>query len=180
MPSLTFKEITEYSQYPTNIFIETGTFMGETTNNVKHHFERVISIELSDKYASMAIEKFKNDTNVSIIKGDSSEELYNICKQLDKPAFFWLDGHWSNGDTAKGTKDCPLLEELQQIVKNCAPKCIVAIDDVRLFTTTAWEDWSSISKEAVLEIVKPRLESYKYYPSSLHPEDRLVLILNSV
>jgi hypothetical protein len=179
MPSLTIQEVKEYSTIETNIFIETGTYMGDTVNEVKDSFEKVYSIELSDIYSDRAIQRFKNNNNVNILKGDSSELLTQICKSLDKPCFFWLDGHWSGGNTAKGIKDVPLLDELNEIVNNCKMECVIAIDDVRLFGTNINEDWSDITTENVLKIVNERLINYKFYKSSIHPQDRLVLILKS-
>lgn len=178
MPSLTIQEVRKYSPFQTDVFIETGTYNGDTVNEVKDHYTSVFSIELQENYARNARKRFMNDRNVSIITGDSSEQLIPICQSIKSPAFFWLDGHWSGGDTAKGAKDCPLLEELQHIVHYCAPKCIIAIDDVRLFGKKLNEDWTQITIEAVLQIVSNRLHSYQLYPSYLHPMDRLVLVLN--
>jgi hypothetical protein len=42
---------------------------------------------------------------------------------------FWLDGHWSAGDTAGEGDECPLLEELATI----GPQHAILIDDARLF-----------------------------------------------
>jgi hypothetical protein len=179
MPSLTIHEVKEYSPFETNIFIETGTYMGDTVNEVKSSFEKVYSIELSDMYANRAIQRFKNDNNVNILKGDSSKLISLICKSIDKPCFFWLDGHWSSGNTAKGEKDVPLLDELNEIINHCKMECVIAIDDVRLFGTNITEDWSDITTENILQIVNKRLIDYKFYKSSIHPQDRLVLILKS-
>jgi hypothetical protein len=177
MPSLTLDEIKKYSPFSTLTFVETGTYMGNTVNNVKSYFDTVYSIEINENYANKAIERFKSNDNVHIIKGDSSVEIEKLCKNIDTPTFFWLDGHWSGGDTGKGDKDCPLIEEINHIVNFCKNKCIIAIDDVRLFGTKINEDWSYISRETLLKIVEPRLESCNYYPSECHPEDRMVLVL---
>jgi hypothetical protein len=180
MPSLTIQEINQFSPFKSDIFIETGTNLGDTVNIVKSHFKKVYSIELSDKYATLARERFKDDKNVFILKGDSSELLVPLCTSIEQPVFFWLDGHWSNGDTAKGVKDCPLMEELYNIVTYCKVGCTVAIDDVRMFGTNLNENWSDITRESVLNVVKGRMESCQYYPSTIHPEDRMVIVLRSI
>jgi hypothetical protein len=46
---------------------------------------------------------------------------------------FWLDGHYSGGATARGHKDCPVLEELDAIF-NSPFEHVIYIDDARLFT----------------------------------------------
>ena len=38
MPSLTINEINLFSPFKTNIFIETGTYMGDTIENIKNDF----------------------------------------------------------------------------------------------------------------------------------------------
>ena len=180
MPSLSVEEIQQYSKYKADIFIETGTYLGDTTNNALKYFDNVYTIELSPYYAQMARDRFKNNLNLSIIEGDSSKVLYNLCNIITKSVFFWLDGHWSGGNTARGSIDCPLLEEIKIINNNLKSKCIIAIDDVRLFNTNINENWSGITRDNILEIVKSRLESCTYYPSQYNPEDRMVLHLNEI
>jgi hypothetical protein len=59
-------------------------------------------------------------------------------------------------------------------------ECIITIDDVRLFGTNINEDWTDITREKILELVKDRLVSYKYFPSYLYNEDRMVLTLKQL
>ena len=178
MPSLTKEEILTFaSPFELSIFVETGTFMGDTVNNVKDLFERVYSIELNKRYADVAIERFKNSKNVTIFQGDSSDVLNILTKMLTKPTFFWLDGHWSGGDTARGKKDCPLLEEIDAIVNYCNVACTIVIDDARLFGSKNNEDWLDITHENILSHVGSRLHSFKYFPSAVSPNDRLVIHL---
>lgn len=177
MPSLTWEEVQKFSPFKTELFIETGTFMGDTVCNMKHYFNTLYSVEVNEHYANGAMERFKNDKHVFIIHGDSSQVLLPLCKSINSPAFFWLDGHWSGGDTGKGEKDCPLLEELEHIYLHCNEQCIIAIDDARLFGTKVNEDWTTITEQNVLAILQGRIESYRYYPSHLDANDRLVIVL---
>jgi len=48
---------------------------------------------------------------------------------------FWLDGHYSGGDTARGDSDTPVNEELRAIFQPGGPAHIVLIDDARCFGT---------------------------------------------
>lgn len=138
MPSLTYDEIKQFSKIDTSVFVETGTYMGDTTHIAKSHFQHVYTIELSEQFANMAKRRFASDANVTVIQGDSSTAIKSVCERVEQPAFFWLDGHWSGGSTAKGAKDCPLYEELQSIMTYCKESCVIAIDDVRLFGTHTW------------------------------------------
>lgn len=180
MPSLTFDEVRQYSKWHTNIFIETGTYMGDTLYNMIPNFNNLYSIELSEKYANQVCKRFENINKVSIIQGDSTLMLKSILNEVNDSIFFWLDGHWSGGDTAKGNLDCPLIEEITIINDNYKSKCIIAIDDVRLFGTNVNEDWSNITRDNIINVVKNRLLSCEYFPSNLDSEDRMVLHLNAI
>ena len=179
MPSLTFNDIQNFSPIHTTLFVETGTNIGTTVDEVKWSFKHVFSIELDPTLAQGCKERFTDDTNVTIIQGDSAVVLPYICKTLDEPTFFWLDGHWCGGNTAKGPLDCPLLHEIKAIMDYCTVECVVAIDDARLFDTIKDEDWSGITIESVVSIVESRLINLTTYPSDMHPQDRLILHLKS-
>jgi hypothetical protein len=179
MPSLTIQEIYQFSKFKTINFVETGTLLGETIENVSAYFENIFTIELSPHYARCARERFHSQSHIRVIEGDSSKMIGPLCETLNTPTFFWLDGHYSSGDTAQGEKDCPLLEEIQEIVVKCKPACIIAIDDVRLFNKKAGEDWTGITREAILQLVQSRLESVSYFPSVHFIEDRMILHLHA-
>jgi hypothetical protein len=55
--------------------------------------------------------------------------------KIDQPALFWLDGHYSAGVTAKGEKDTPIYEELNQILSSKDKGHVIIIDDARCFGT---------------------------------------------
>ena len=46
----------------------------------------------------------------------------------------WLDGHYSEGVTARGQKNTPILEEIGALRGTDPDQVIVLIDDIRLFT----------------------------------------------
>lgn len=180
MPALTELDIMNMMIIPCQIFVETGTYLGETTNVAKDIFQQVHTIEIKKELFENARAKFSQHLNVLCHLGDSSILLENICKTLNKPTCFWLDGHWSAGDTGKGLKNVPLYEELELIMKHCSQKCVILIDDCRLFEKTDpyVDGWNAINKNTILDIVKSRIDSYSFYPSTLHPEDRMVIVLN--
>lgn len=178
MPSLTYNEVKQFSlPLEPHIFVETGTYMGDTTNAISPYFNKVYTIEVQPSYAMNARNRFKNHNHISVLQGDSSVVLKAVCPELDMPVFFWLDGHYSGGDTGKGEKDCPLLEEVAAIYKLCKQPCVIAIDDVRLFDTNINENWLGVTRESVIDIVKSRVQSVKYFSSEHHREDRMVLTL---
>lgn len=177
MPSLTTSNYqvilneSEFKDENFKFFVETGTNAGFTVNNMIPFFEKIHSIELSREYYKSACEKFKNNKNVTLHLGDSSIVLRDIMTQFDDNTVFFLDGHWSGGDTAKGDKDCPLIEELDNIVKHFKHKALIIIDDYRLFGTKGNEDWTEITDENIKNVVKERMISIK------SNNDRLVISL---
>lgn len=114
------------------IFIETGTAQGNTVEFVKKDFARVYSIELSEQYAQKAIRRFSNDPHVTIITGDSKIELPKLLQSINEPCVFWLDGHYSYADTARGDTVTPIIEELKTLLVT-PHKHVIIIDDARLF-----------------------------------------------
>lgn len=137
-----------------DVFIESGTLFGSTTLRMKDHFKEVHTIELSPKYFHIFNENLKN-SNIQNIKsyfGDSSKVIPEILKTLqsNQKCVFWLDGHWSSGDTAQGSKDCPLIEECLGINDfYSADDAIIIIDDYRLFGTKFNEDWLDINSNNI-------------------------------
>jgi hypothetical protein len=69
-----------------------------------------------------------------------------IVAKLDGPTLFWLDGHYSGGDTAQGDLNCPVWGELEAIF---APEMkqpfVVLIDDARCFRHVGAVDYPAVS-----------------------------------
>lgn len=133
-PPHIIKQITikEYQKkYKYDLLIETGTFLGSMVEAQKGNFKKIISIELGINLFKQARKKFINDKNVTIIQGDSGDILSEL--NINEPAIFWLDGHYSGGITAMGDKECPIIEELDAIL-NKQFNHILLIDDAIYYT----------------------------------------------
>lgn len=113
--------------------IETGTHRGAMVEAQKHHFKKVYSIELSEHFHEKATARFKADTHVSIVLGDSGVMLDKVLNEVSEPAVLWLDGHYSSGDTAKGNLECPIYGELEAVLKRKTLSHLILIDDARCF-----------------------------------------------
>lgn len=125
--------ITEYQRkYNIQTLVETGTYLGDMIVAQLDNFQKIISIELDNKLYHRAVKRFEGCTKVNIIHGDSGEVLQTIVFDIKTPAIFWLDGHYSGGDTAKGEKKCPIYNELAVILQSPINH-ILLIDDARLF-----------------------------------------------
>jgi len=126
-------------------FVETGSHVGETCVKVSSLFDEMHTIEISEKYYNITRQNFLacNIKNAKQYLGDSIKVLSSILENIEKKTVFWLDGHWSMGDTGRGEKDCPLIEECLIVSNFCRTKntsCLVLIDDVRLFGKDFWKD----------------------------------------
>lgn len=128
------KTLLEFSKkYNLKVLVETGTFLGEMVDAMKVFFDKVYSIELSPELHEKAKTRFNSIRNVELLQGDSSHVLEKILPHLDQPTLFWLDGHYSEGITARGEKDTPILEELTHIFNADKTNHVIIIDDARLF-----------------------------------------------
>jgi len=162
-------------------FVETGTLNADTTRAMVPFFKKVITIELSPEYYWRNVHMYAHHyPTIQFVQGDSTVELVRILPVIDQPALFFLDGHWSSGDTARGSIDCPLVEELTAIMQHMRPACIIIVDDFRLFGTHLSENWTDITKEHLLSIVASRLVLEYHLPSSLNEHDRWVIELKDV
>lgn len=114
------------------VFVETGTYLGQTTAWAAQRFSEVITIEASPDFHAHAVRRFAGCPGVRVLLGDSRVLLERVVAQLNGHAVFWLDAHWSGGATAGEQAECPLLAELAAI--DGAPHVhAVLVDDARCF-----------------------------------------------
>jgi hypothetical protein len=143
-------------KYGTNVLVETGTYLGDMVEAQKNNFAKIYSIELSNRLYKQAIKKFKGNTSIVLLQGDSGKRLSEIVKELKEPALFWLDGHYSGGITALGDKECPVPEELAAIFTSQLNH-IILVDDARLFNGT--NDYPTI--EQIKNIISANNKLYQ-------------------
>jgi hypothetical protein len=120
-------------------WIETGTYLGQTTRFLAKHSKHVISIEPSKILFENVLKTLRKFKNITLLNGTSEELLgvaiEKILSSNHEHVCFWLDGHFSAGNTFKGETDTPILSELKTI-KAILGKLHVTIfiDDVRCFS----------------------------------------------
>ena len=134
------------SRYGLQILVETGTFKGDTVEAMRREFKRVYSIELAEKFYQDAKKRFSGVANVDLRQGDSGKVMPEVVTKLDAPTLFWLDGHYSGGDTAQGDLNCPVWGELEAIFSTGMKQpFVVLIDDARCFRHVGAEDYPAVS-----------------------------------
>ena len=160
---------TAYRSRVTNC-VETGTFQGTTTLLLAKEIcdERVISIELSKKFAQDAKNRFVAEVGngntyankITLLQGDSGDVLHNnpMFDALKKTTLWFLDGHYSFLETARGVKDTPLIRELNYILNRNKKdrKDIVLVDDAREFRGNRFP--RSSQNVGVMDLAYPELD----------------------
>ena len=126
-----------------SLWIETGTYYGETTKLLSKISKKTISIEADKNLFETSNKILKNFKNVEIVNGKSEDLLDKvISKNLNfKNICIYLDAHLCQ-DHLKNTKTfgnentaTPILNELEIVSKYVSnfEKIVVLIDDIRLF-----------------------------------------------
>lgn len=141
-------------------FVETGTYKGNTAYWASRNFNHVITIEASECLYKEVTEKYQPVKNIEFIYGDSREKLRGVLAQLHGPSIFWLDGHWSGGQTYGVSYQCPLIEEIE-VINSSEYEHFILIDDGRYFLSPPpkphpIEQWPNICK-----VIKALNSSYK-------------------
>lgn len=137
-------------QYQLRNFIETGTYYGATAVWAASHFAHVVTIERSKELYEATRSRLSRIANITFICDDSSSAIRKLAPGLAVPSVFWLDAHWSRGDTWKGAEECPLLGEIQAIHESPYTHFLF-IDDARLLVSPPpephrIEDWPRIDE----------------------------------
>ncbi len=128
------KLLLQYSRrYGLRTLVETGTYLGDMVFAMRKRFKRIVSIELSHDLCTRAKARFADTPNVSILQGDSSIVLPTLLETLHVPTLFWLDGHYSAGNTALGSMETPISAEIDAILTHSVRGHVILIDDARNF-----------------------------------------------
>ena len=178
--------------------VEGGTYLGGTALSLSKEFQRVYTIEKSDVMFEKARNNIGEKTNITLLRGDTRDHLQLLVSDIDN-VLFWLDAHWSGGETYGEQDECPLLKELDIIFNSPMKNYAILIDDARLFLAPPplphlVENWPSIKQiagivptsfdmlvhEDVIYIVPAEIETPKYlqgkttsnwlkYAEAMHP-----------
>jgi hypothetical protein len=179
--------INELFKYINNVFLETGTFKGDTLFNIANNKlcspEKIISLELSDIFYDNCLKRFKNNSNIVLYKANSKYDLYNIIQDIDQPITFWLDSHWSGTPNVGCDTEtvCPIIEELEQIKQHYIKTHTIMIDDIRLMNNSnIKEQGFPITLDQIIKIIYEINPKYtiKYYDDYTSSKDILVAYID--
>lgn len=117
------------------IFLETGTFNGDTTDRASRYIPLTHTIELGEELYEKAKKRFSTNKNIILHLGDSAQVLPSLMPILNSKTLFFLDAHFSGGSSVKGLVNTPILNELETIKKSGINDAIILVDDTRMFYT---------------------------------------------
>jgi len=133
-------KVLERYMIPGAAWIETGTYLGETTEFLAERSPQVISLEPAPTLWERAAQKFALSDKITILNRTSEAGFLETFGLIQSSSVcFWLDGHYSGGSTFSGLENTPIVHELELItgkVKDgTVTQVAVFIDDVREFAS---------------------------------------------
>jgi hypothetical protein len=135
-------------RFALEVFVETGTYEGETTYRLRGNFSRLFTVEIDSELARLARMRFARSSNVTALEGDGPEGLRIALAGINVPTLFWLDSHPCSTKTSGSGS--PVLDELEQVMSHGVRGHVALVDDVRLLTGA--DGWPTI--DDVLAIVE--------------------------
>lgn len=138
-------------KYNIKTAVETGTFVGNTTEFLVEAFNKVYTIDIFNEFVEKARARFSKFYDISCVCGNSLDMLESICKMINKDeiVLFFLDAHGNyvgdlinlglrkdEGQSRKYYSEefdsnlCPVRQEIEIISKHFKDKCVIIVDDV--------------------------------------------------
>jgi hypothetical protein len=141
------------------VFVESGTYLGDTVAFIAPHAAEVVSVELHDELWQRAVERFADIPNVDIRHGDAFELVPAIVAQVAAPPLIWLDGHYSGEGTASGRESEPAARILSSLGDVSPAGTTVVIDDLRLFGTADYAGLDELIRSATVSFPEARVRT---------------------
>jgi hypothetical protein len=159
----------------TDWFIETGTYIGLGVDlALQSGFDKVYSIELITHYFNACVEKFKSNSRVELIQGDSYYKLGELLNRFQNTPFtYWLDGHYSGGDTGFGVEETPLIQELEVILSRNVDGELIYVDDMRLYRNMN----NNVNSEKIKELLMKYKPNCKIWYESTQFDSQDILCI---
>ena len=155
--------------------IETGTGHGDLACLLRNVFDRVVTIELSEKFMEVRKALYGALPKVQTLVGDSREYLPKLAREISGPAVWYLDAHYCHlrSMPAGGEGDVPLMAEIA-ILSGRSQADTVIVDDVSAFGrqrqhTHPGGGWSGVTSESIIKRLGRVATHY-------HEHDNLVMM----
>lgn len=163
----TLKKIIAQHEHKIKIYVETGTLYGQQILYGADIFDTVYGIELDEYNFNKTKQNTSHKSNVTIIHGNTTNELPKLSSSLNEPCLFYLDAHYCILPMKINKSKFPLYEELQ-IIKNRKYSDIVIVDDVHTFGKNRDElrykdekEWENVTINKILLFMGERVKKSK-------------------
>lgn len=142
-------------EYNITQFVETGTFMGHTTQFIADHYPnmKIFTVEVNETYYRNVLNKFQKYSNIKINLGSSDEFLKNFDNSKI-PTLYYLDAHWYESN--------PLNNELINIQNKSEGNDIIIIDDFKVPNRSLSYDPVSAIEDIDMDYIKNCLDWNKW------------------
>ena len=167
--------------FQVEVFVETSTYLGETSSECARLFKEVYTIEDNHKLFLKAKKKFRNIPNVYCYEGDSEITLKKLLPKIHGKILFWLDSHHKYGQEQKGLASIALRKELEAIKQTGVKNSVILINEIQLFPGSASSS-NELNLKEIQSLLKEINSSYQLWvlgdiaialpeldPSSLSP-----------
>lgn len=161
--------------FGTDVFVETGTYYGNTTYNALPYFKSLHTIELASGLYKKVIERFKHEKKIFAYLGDAAEILPKILPSINGKILFWLDGHYSGGETTQGESSSSIVGEIKAIQNSHIKNATILIDDMRFFKpfNQPFRGYPSIN-----QVYKELLKANQNYRIAIYGEVAMIYLPN--
>lgn len=126
--------------YNANVFIETGTYLGDSVvEAAKANFKKIYSIEITPELVVKARKRFEHDPRIEIVEGSSSEVLKPLLDKINENVILWLDAHFPGyfknyDEEPDKDKRAPLEKEVIVLKdRKSKYKDVILVDDLRCY-----------------------------------------------
>jgi len=152
-----FKNYFKHYKGNHNIFIETGSFVGDSIELARQAgFKDIKSMDISLANVEHCCERFKGKKYITVVRGDSAKYLEIFFMDIREPAMIWLDAHSQLFDDEPPAENpFPLMKELEQIRMHPIKTHTILIDDILILTHPEVTGWTKKDIEAKLLEINP-------------------------
>lgn len=137
--------------------VETGTYLGDTSEAMAPYFDKIWTTEIDKKLFDDVKIRLAPYMNVRCHYGSSADLLPKIIPEVDKPAIFFLDAHYSGPGT--GESKNPIEAECKALAQSKIKDHIIVIDDISDFS----KDRTNIALSEVIRLIEDINPTYTFY-----------------
>lgn len=146
-------------KYNYKFFVETGTYLGNTSAALSAVFDEIFTVELDYNLYLQSKKKLEKYKNIKCFNDDSENFLKKNVHSFNQKTIFFLDAHYSGPGTSNLKGETPCIKELQEISKSPIKDHIIIIDDISDFSVSA--NGQKLSE--IISLIENISTNYKFY-----------------